>query len=174
MRWRMGHLTQRCPKRGRAARPGVGGTSSYQGRNSRITTYEECQRLLEVAAEGVGCTKSALPRVLRPFGTVPKHKEGGLIPNPAYDEEEFKALPKKQQTCQRKHSMKYLQGPNGSCSAELVVAHEFLEAHPPDFYLFRILEPVMKLQSGQGNLLVAKLRQHHEEEFIALIGGYPT
>ena len=114
-------------------------------------TYEECQRLLQAAAESVGCTKSALPSVLakESFGTVPKRKEGNLIRNPAYDEEEFKALPKEQQTDQQKRSMKYLQGPNGSLREEVVVAHEFLEAHPPDFYRFRLLEPVRKLQTGR-------------------------
>ena len=85
-------------------------------------------------------------------------KEGDLICNPAYDKDEFKALPKEQQTDQRKHSMKYLQGPNGCLREELVVRHEFLEAHPPDFYRFRLLEPVRKLQSGHGHLSVAKLR----------------
>ena len=78
-------------------------------------TYEECQSLLKAAAESVGCTGSALPSVLAEssFGTVPMRKEGDLIRNPAYDEDEFKALPKDQQTIQRKRSMKYLQGPNG-------------------------------------------------------------
>eukprot|EP00891_Asterochloris_glomerata_P007965 jgi/Astpho2/7965/fgenesh1_pg.00119_%23_14_t len=132
-------------------------------------SYDEFQRLLEAAAESVGCTTSALPRVLAKssFGTVPKLKEGNLIHNPAYDEEEFKALPKEQQTVQQKRSMKYLQGPNGSLREEsLVVAHKFLEAHPPDFYRFRLLEPVRKLQSGRGNLSIAKLRQHYEDAFI--------
>ena len=70
--------------------------------------------------------------------------------------------------------MKYLQGPNGSLQEEpLVVAHEFLEAHLPDFYRFRILEPVRKLQSGRGHLSVAKLRQHYEEAFINLFKDYP-
>ena len=59
------------------------------------------------------------------FGTVPRRKEGNLIRNPAYDEDEFKALPKDQQTDQRKRTMKFLQGPNGSLREELVVAHEF-------------------------------------------------
>ena len=49
------------------------------------------------------------------FGKVPMRKDGKLIRNPAYDEEEFKALPKEQQTDQRKRSMKYLQGPNEAC-----------------------------------------------------------
>ena len=136
----------------------------------------QVERLLEAAAESVGCTMSALPRVLAKssFGTVPKLKEGNLIHNPAYDEEEFKALPKEQQTVQRKRSMKYLQGPNGSLrEGSLVVAHEFLEAHPPDFYRFRLLEPVRKLQSGRGNLSIAKLRQHYEEAFINLFEDYP-
>ena len=45
---------------------------------------------------------------------------------PAYDEEEFRALLKEQQTCQQERSMKYLQWPNGSClREELVVAHGF-------------------------------------------------
>ena len=78
-------------------------------------TYDEFQRL-EAAAESVGCTKSVLPRVLAKstFGKVPKLKEGNLIRNPAYDEDDFKDLPKKQQTVQRKRSIKYLQGPNRS------------------------------------------------------------
>ena len=127
-------------------------------------TYEECQSLLKAAAESVGCTGSALPSVLAEssFGTVPMRKEGDLIRNPAYDEDEFKALPKEQQTIQRKRSMKYLQGPNGSLrEGSLVVAHEFLEAHPPDFYRFRLLQPVRKLQTGRRNLSIAKLRQHY-------------
>ena len=139
-------------------------------------TYDEFQRLLEAAAESVGCTKSALPRVLAKstFGKVPKLKEGNLIRNPAYDEDEFKALPKKQQTVQRKRSMKHLQGPNGSLREEsLVVAHEFLEAHPPDFDRFRLLEPVRKLESGGGNLSIAKLRQQYEEAIINLFEDYP-
>ena len=138
-------------------------------------TYEECQSLLKAAAESVGCTGSALPSVLAKssFGTVPMRKEGDLIRNPAYDEDEFKALPKEQQTIQRKRSMKYLQGPSGCLREELVVRHELLEAHPPDFYRFRLLEPVRKLQSGGGNLLIAKLRQHYEEGFINLFGKYP-
>ena len=87
--------------------------------------YEESKRLLEAAAESVGCTTCALPRVSGNFGTVPEHQEGGLIHNPAYEEEELKALLKKQQTCQRERSIKYLQGPNGSClREELVVAHK--------------------------------------------------
>ena len=125
-------------------------------------TYEEFQRLLEVAVGSVGCTTSALPRVLAKssFGTVSRRKEGNLIRNPAYDEEELEALSKELQADQQKRSMKYLQGPNGSLREELVVAHERLEAHPPDFYRFRILEPVRKLQSGRGNLSIAKLKQH--------------
>ena len=105
----------------------------------RCKTYEECQRLLEAATESVGCTKSALPSVLAKssFGTVPRRKEGNLIRNPVYDEDALKARPKEQQTDQRKRSMKFLQGPNGSLREEQVVAHEFLEAHPqggpPDF-----------------------------------------
>ena len=139
-------------------------------------TYDEFQRLLGAAADSVGCTKSALPRVLAKssFGKVPKLQEGNLICNPAYDEDEFKALPKEQQTVQRKRSMKYLQGPNGSLREEsLVVDHEFLEAHPPDFYRFRLLQPVRKLQSGHVNLAIAKLRQHYEEAFINLFKDYP-
>ena len=90
---------------------------------------------MKAAAECVGCAQCSLPMVLSYFGKVPKRKEGGLIRNPAYDEEDFKALPKEQQTRQQERSMKYLQGPNGSClREELVVAHEFHQAHPPDFY----------------------------------------
>ena len=61
-------------------------------------TYEQYKSLMEAAAESVGCTTYALPMVLGYFGTVPKRQEGGLIRNPAYDEKEFKALPKEQQT----------------------------------------------------------------------------
>ena len=76
-------------------------------------TYEEFERLLKSAAESVGCTTSNLPKVLAKdsFGKVPMHKDGKLICNPAYDEDEFKALPKEQKTVQRKRSMKYLQRP---------------------------------------------------------------
>ena len=147
------------------------GTPEFQ-----CKTYEECQRLLEAAAESVGCTKFTLPRVFAKslgFGTVTKRMQGDLICNPAYDEEEFKALPKEQQTRQRQRSMKYLQGPSGTLRGELVVAHEFLEAHPPDFYRFRVLEPVRKLQSGSGHLSVAKLKQYYEEAFINLFGDHP-
>ena len=80
-------------------------------------TYEEFERLLEAAADSVGCTKSALPRVFSKgsgFSTVSKRVQGNLMCNSAYDEDEFRALPKEQQTVQRKRSMKYLQGPNGS------------------------------------------------------------
>ena len=145
------------------------GTPEFQ-----CQTYEEYERLLEAAADSVGCTKSALPMVLAKssFGTVPKREEG-LVRNPAYDEEEFKALPKEQQTYHRRCSMKYLQGPNGSLREDRVVAHEVLMAHPPDFYRFRLLEPVRKLQSGRGNLLIAKLKQHYEEAFVNLFGDYP-
>ena len=147
------------------------GTPEFQ-----CKTYEECQRLLPADADSVGRTKSALPWVFSKgsgFGTVSKCVQGDLIRNPAYDEEEFKALPKEQQTRQRERYMKYLQGPNGSLREELVVAHEFLEAHPPDFYRLRLLEPVRKLQSRPGGLSLAKLKQHYEEAFINLFGGYP-
>ena len=148
----------------------MAGTPEFQ-----CQTYEEYERLLEAAADSVGCTKRALPMVLAKssFGTVPKLVEGNLVRNPAYDEEEFKALPKEQQTRQRERSMQYLQGPNGSLREERVVTHEFLVAHPPDFYRFRLLEPVRKLQSGRGNLSIAKLKQHYEEAFINLFGAYP-
>ena len=139
-------------------------------------TYEEFERLLKSAAESVGCTTSNLPKVLAKdsFGKVPMRKDGKLIRNPAYDEEEFKALPKEQQTDQRKRSMKYLQGPNGSLREKsLVVAHELLEAHPPDFHRFRLLKPVRKFQAGHGNLSIAKLKQHYEEAFMNLFGNYP-
>ena len=88
------------------------GTPEFQ-----CKTYEEYESLLEAAADSVGCTKSALPRAFSKgsgFGTVSKRVQGDLTRNPAYDEEEFKALPKEQQTRQRERSMKYLQGPNGS------------------------------------------------------------
>ena len=54
-----------------------------------------------------------------------------------------------------------------------MVAHEFSEAHPPDFYGFTMLEPVRKLQSGRGHLSIPKLKQHYEEAFIYLFEGYP-
>ena len=76
-------------------------------------TYEEYKSLMEAAAKSVGCSTYALPMVLDYFGKAPKRKEGDLIRNPAYDEKEFKALPKEQQTGQRERSMKYLQGPDG-------------------------------------------------------------
>ena len=99
------------------------GTPEFQ-----CKTYEEYERLLEAAADSVGYTKSALPRVFSKasgFGTASKRVQGDLIRNPAYDEEEFKALPKEQQTRQQERSMKYLQGPNGSLRETRMVAHEF-------------------------------------------------
>ena len=77
-------------------------------------TYEDLQPLLEAAAESVGCTTYDLPKVPASFGDVPTRVEDEWIPNLAYDEKEFKALPKKQQTWGRKRSMKYLQGPDGA------------------------------------------------------------
>ena len=98
---------------------------------SQCNTYEDVERLLKAAAESVGCTKSALPRVSGSIGTVPKHVEGGVIPNPDYDEKEFKALPEEQRTHQRERSMKSLQGPSGRClRTELVVAHEIYRGTP--------------------------------------------
>ena len=146
------------------------GTPEFQ-----CKTYEGFERLLEAAAESLGCTKSALPIFLAKdsFGTVLRRKEGNLIRNPAYDEEEFKALPKKEQTDKRKRSLKYLQGPNGCLREELLVDHEFLEAHPPDFYRFRLLGPVRKL-SRRGNLSIAKLKQHYEEAFMDLFEQGPS
>ena len=104
---------------------------------------------------------------------MPKLVQGNLVRNPGYDEEEFKALPKEQQTRQRERSTQHLQGSNGSLLEERVVTHERLVAHPPDFYRFRLLEPVRILQSGRGNLSIAKLKQHYEEAFINLFGAYP-
>ena len=66
-------------------------------------TYEEL--LLDAAAKSVGCTKSALPKIagysVSDFGKVPKRVEGKFVPNPDYDEEEFKALSKQEQTSKR-------------------------------------------------------------------------
>ena len=131
-------------------------------------TYEDLQPLLEAAAESVGCTTYDLPKVPGSFGKVPKRVEDD-IPNPAYDEEEFKALPKEQQTWGRKRSMKYLQGSDGRClKREVVVTHKFVEGHPPDFYRYRLLEPIRKLQSGSSALTVPMLKHYYEEGFIAL------
>ena len=139
-------------------------------------TYEEYERLMEAAADSVKCTKSDLPRVFiksSSSNTVSRRVQGDLIRNPAYDEEEFRALPKEQQTRQRERSMKYLQGPNGSLREERMVAHEFLEAHPPDFRRLRLLEPIRKLQSGPGGLSLTKLKQYYEEAFINLFEDLP-
>ena len=54
-----------------------------------------------------------------------------------------------------------------------MVAHEFLEAHPPDFRRLRLLEPIRKLQPGPGNLLLANLKQYFEEALINLFGNRP-
>eukprot|EP00891_Asterochloris_glomerata_P006332 jgi/Astpho2/6332/Aster-05997 len=133
-------------------------------------TYEEFQTLLGAAAESVGCTEGTLPSVPGDFASVPKQQEGPMIRNPAFDEKLYKALPEKEQTGKRLLSMKYLQGPNGGCLKEQqVVAHKFFEGHPPDFYRFRLLEPIKKLQSGRM-LTTAKLKQYYEEAFISLFG----
>ncbi len=65
--------------------------------------------------------------------------------------------------------MKYLQGPDGlSLREEVVVKHKFLEGHPPDFYRFRLLEPIRKLQSNTSMLTVPKLKHYYELAFMAL------
>ena len=97
--------------------------------------------------------------------------KGDFGPNPAYDEEVFKALPKQEQTSKRHRTMKYLQGPDGlSLRREAVVPHNFEEGHPPDLYRFRLLEPIKKLMSGPSMLTVPKLKHYYEEAFIALFG----
>ena len=134
-------------------------------------TYEEFERLLEAAAESVGGTKCTLPKLPGFFSTVPKRVKGDFVPNPAYDEEVFKALPKQEQTSKRQRTMKYLQGPDGqSLKEEVVVQHNFPEGHSPDFYRFRLLEPIRKLQSNTsaGMLTVPKLKHHYEQAFMAL------
>ena len=99
--------------------------------------YEEFERLLEAAADSVGGTICTLPKVPGFFSTVPKRVKGDFVPNPAYDEEVFKALPKQEQTSKRQCTMKYLQGPDGqSLKEEVAVPHNILEGHPPDFYRF--------------------------------------
>ena len=129
MRWRVGDLAWRRQNGAGRQGPVQVATAAIKAETPEFQckTYEDCQRLLQAAAESVGCLKSALPSVLpkSSFGTVPTRVEGDLICNPAYGEDEFMALPKGQQTDQRKRSMKYLQGPNGSLREELVVAHEF-------------------------------------------------
>eukprot|EP00891_Asterochloris_glomerata_P005376 jgi/Astpho2/5376/Aster-05919 len=123
---------------------------------SQCNTYEDVERLLKAAAESVGCTKSALPRVSGSIGTVPKHVEGGVIPNPDYDEKD---------PCK---------GPaDAACEQNWWLLMKFIEGHPPDFHRFRLLEPVRKCQPGPGNCAVAKLRQHHEEAFINLFEAHP-
>ena len=140
---------------------------------SPCKTHEEFERLLEAAAESVGCTESALPRVTGFFSTVPRREAGEFIPNPAYDEEEFKALPKQKQISKRERMMKYLQGPDGqSLRREVVVLHNFEEGHPPEFYRFRLLEPIKRLQSSPGSVSVAKLKHHYEQAFIALFSQH--
>ena len=66
-----------------------------------VFLIQEYKSLMEAAAKSVGCSTYVLPMVLGYFGKVPKRKEGDLTRNPAYDEKEFKALPKEQQTGQR-------------------------------------------------------------------------
>ena len=66
--------------------------------------------------------------------------------------------------------MKYLQGHDRSC----LVAHQFHQAHPPDFYRFRVLEPVRKLQSGSGHLSVAKLKQYYKGGIYQPVWEPPT
>eukprot|EP00891_Asterochloris_glomerata_P008544 jgi/Astpho2/8544/Aster-05578 len=91
-------------------------------------TYEDFERLLEAAAESVGGTKCTLPKLPGFFSTVPKRVKGNFVPKV------FKALPKQEQTSKRQRTMKYLQGPDGqSLKEEVVVQHNFLEGHPPDF-----------------------------------------
>ena len=77
------------------------GTPELQCKN-----YEDFQRLLEAAAKSVGCTIYTLLKVPGFFSSVPKRVEGDFVPNPANDEEEFKALPKQEQTSKRKRTMK--------------------------------------------------------------------
>ena len=110
-----------------------------------------------------------LPKVPGFFSTVPKRVKGDFVPNPAYDEEVFKALPKQEQTSKRQRTMKYLQGPDGqSLREEVVVPHNFLEGHPPGFYRFRLLELIRKLQSNTRMPTVPKLKHYYEQALIAL------
>ena len=95
--------------------------------------------------------------------------KGDFVPKPAYDEEVFNAPPKKEQTSKRQRTMKYLQGPDEqSLREEVVVQHKFLEGHPPDFYRFRLLEPIRKLQSNTSMLTVPKLKHYYNQAFMAL------
>ena len=132
-------------------------------------TYEEFEHLLEAAAKSVGGTICTLPKVPGFFSTVPKRVKGDFVPNPAYDEEVFKALPKQEQTSKRQRTMKCLQGPDRqSLREEVVLRHNFLEGHPPHFHRFRLLEPIRKLQSNTSMLTVPKLKHYYEQAFIAL------
>eukprot|EP00891_Asterochloris_glomerata_P004816 jgi/Astpho2/4816/Aster-07516 len=119
--------------------------------------------------ESVDGTTCTLPKVPGFLSTVPKRVKGDFVPKPAYDEEVFNAPPKKEQTSKRQRTMKYLQGPDEqSLREEVVVQHKFLEGHPPDFYRFRLLEPIRKLQSNTSMLTVPKLKHYYNQAFMAL------
>ena len=101
------------------------GTPELQCKN-----YEDFQHLLEATTKSVGCTIYTLPKVPGFFSTLPKRVEGDFVPNSAYDEEEFKALPKQEQTSKRKRTMKYMQGPDGLSLREEVVVKQLSGGTP--------------------------------------------
>ena len=78
MRWRMGDLHGGPRKSAGRQGPVQVVTAAIQAGTPEFQcqTYEEYERLLEAAADSVGCTKRALPMVLAKisFGTVPKLK----------------------------------------------------------------------------------------------------
>ena len=49
-----------------------------------------------------------------------------------------------------------------------MVNHNFLEGHPPDFHIYRLLEPIRKLQSNTSMLTFPKLKHYYELAFMAL------
>ena len=146
-------------------RPSGQGLQSCSATTIRISSV--C-RPVEAAVKSVGCTIYTLPKVLGFFSTVPKRVEGDFVPNPAHDEEEFKALPKQEQTSMRKRTMKYLQGPDVLSLREEVVVNQLSEGHPLYFNRFRLLEPIRKLQSNTGMLTCPKLKHYYKLAFMAM------
>ena len=135
-------------------------------------TYEDCDTLLDAAAESVGCSRRELPSVVGFFGTVSRNMQD-LKDNPNF-EEDFDKLPTEQQTRGRRRSLMLLRGPDGRPLKEHVMGtHRFEEGHPPNFHRFRVLQPISKMQVGPKRVLVGKLKQLYEDAFIALLNRHP-